>query len=89
MTEYEFCAPSVFLCVLSSSRSVFACEHSCTFKCEATPINTVMAHHNFYRAACTPENSLRLNQNVLFIQGNRFTVNWFIEIAFQLYYVSL
>jgi len=56
-----------------------ACVHVCV--CEATPIKIVMAHRNFNYTAWSQENSLPVNQSVLFIQGNRFTVNWFIEVA--------
>lgn len=71
--------PSLYVCLRVSAPSV----------CEATPINTVMAYHNFNHTARSPENSLPLNQNVLFIQGNRFTVNWFIEIALPACCISL
>lgn len=79
----------MFLRTIWSSLYVCLCACVCAFECEATPINTVMAHHNFNCTARSPENSLPLNQNVLFIQGNRFTVDWFIEIALPAYYISL
>ncbi len=79
----------MFVCVSVQvlALCVFVCD--CDFECQATPINTVMAHRNLRHTARLPENSFPLNQNVLFIQANRFSVNCFIEIALRVYYISL
>lgn len=69
----------LLLWTLWSSRCVYVCVFVC--ECEATPINTVMSHHNFNHTAGPPENSLSLNQSVVFTQANRSIVNGFIEIA--------
>lgn len=72
----------LLLCMFLRTLRPSLCVCVYAFECEATPINTVMAHHNFNRTPPSPEKSLPLNQNGLFIQRNRFTINWFIEIAF-------